>query len=488
MMNSGCVSKQAWMARRAAFSKVGRTSVCQARRAIGTGEIPGRPVYTFDGAARRSRLVLLLSFSSLAFSQSLILPSSGCPMAHCDSYVSSQVNFALPTTGSVSMVSHDTAENLGSSIGLGCSSNGAGGVVACTLDQVIGPDLIVYNADGAIKWTSSLVGPLAYASAPIVDVYGDVVVADDRVIARFDPNGNLVWKVNTIGSGVPVSLGVVNGTTILTAKVNGPISLYSFANGSLLGSLTVTDSTGAVYDTVNTVCMNGNAAYVSLQNESNTSIGELAKILVNPGGSPALSVVWTFPFGGPSGSSPHYDPNTNTVFFDGASQPRGNSGPGTLFAVVDQGSSPQLLWSAALPAKLQAAVTQDPRGGIWAFAAGYQYLWRFSEATGAILQTIDVNALLGPVNGVTNGPSSAMTITPNSVMLLGTVAVVGKGPSYLVALNLNPNAGALVWEFLISSNAAGDKFFGQTPIVIDPAGNTNIAFTTRLSGAYFLTP
>jgi len=381
------------------------------------------PISARERGSRRTMLrpilSLLLSFSSIssiAFADSLVLPSAGCPMAHCVGYLSGNVNFQLPNTGTVSLVAHDSTQNLGSSLGLGCVSNGAGGVVACSLDQVFGPDLVVYNGDGAIKWTSSLLGPLSWSSAPIVDVYGDVIAADDRTIARFDPNGNVVWKTRTTGNGAPVSPVAVNGTSILTANANGPISLYSFANGSLLGRLTVTDSSGNVYDTINTVSVNGNAVYVSLQDVANTSMGMLAKILVNPGTTSPLSVAWTFPFVGPSGASPHYDPNTNTVFFDGVSQ-IGGTGPAVLFAVVDAGSSPQLKWVVNLPASLQAAVAQDPRGGVWAFASGYQYLWRFNEADGTILQTVDVNALLGRTFGVTNGPSSAMTITSNSVML-----------------------------------------------------------------------
>jgi hypothetical protein len=433
----------------------------------------------------RPLLSLFLSFSYLAFAETAVLSSAGCPVAHCDGYLSGNVNFQLPTSGSVSLVAHDSVNN-GSNVGLGCVSNGAGGTVACSLGQLLGPTLVVYDASGSMKWSSTLLGPTAYASAPIIDVYGDVIAADNRIIARFDPNGNVVWKSKEPG-GVPITPVIVGGSSILTAALGGPISLYSFANGSLLGTLTVTDAFGNPYDTVNTPAVNGNAVYVSLQNHNNTSIGLLAKILVNPGGAQVLTVAWTYPFGGPSGSSPHYNRDTNTVYFDGASQSQGGTGPSVLFALVDGQTGPQLKWWATLPGKIPTSVVQDPRGGIWAFAQGSQYLWRYNEADGTILQTIDVNGLIGLTNGVTNVPSSAMTITPNSVMLLGTIAFVGRAPSYVAAINLNPPTGSLAWKYLISSFAIGNKVFGQFPIVMTPSGGTNIAFSTGLSGAYFLT-
>ena len=66
--------------------------------------------------------------------------------------------------------------------------------------------------------------------------------------------------------------------------------------------------------------------------------------------------------------------------------------------------------------------------------------------------------------------------------------MAGRGGSYVAALDLTQSAGALVWKYQISSLAIGDKFFGQCPIVIDQAGNMNIAFTTRYSGVSVLHP
>jgi hypothetical protein len=410
-------------------------------------------------------------------------------MAHCDNQLSGNTNIPLPgSVSAVSLVAQDTI-NKGSKFGLGCVSNGAGGMVACSIKQTTGPNLVVYDGDGNLKWSSSLFNPTASASAPIIDANGGVVAADDKIIARFSPSGDVIWQT-TIPGGLPISPVVVNGNTILIACNDGPISLYSFTSGALLGKLTVTDPSGAAYYTMNTPSVNGNAVYVSLQKGSDHTAGELAKILVNPGANPVLSVAWTFPFGGPSGASPHYNPVTNTVYFDGDSLSPGGTGPPVLFAVVDAGNSPQLKWSATMPASMQAAVSQDSRGGVWAFAVAIQYLWRFNEADGTILQTIDVNALMGGARHATYVPSSATTIASDSIMLLG-VGALGSAlllPSYVVAVNLLPSAGALVWKYEISDSYIGDTAFGQFPIVIDASGNANVAFTTYHSGAYFLRP
>jgi hypothetical protein len=307
------------------------------------------------------------------------------------------------------------------------------------------------------------------------------------MIARFNSSGRVLWRTPNPG-GKPISPVIVNGDTILIACEDGPISLFSYTDGTLLGSLTITDPGGNPYDTVNTPAVNGNAVYISLQKGSDQGAGELVKVLVNPGASPVLSVAWTFPYGGPSGGSPHYSPATNTVYFDGASLNPDGSGPHLLFAVIDAGNSPQLNWTVAMPAKVPAAVAQDPRGGVWAFSATKQYLWRFNEADGSILQTIDVNALIGPATRGAYSPSSALTITPNSVMLLGAAVPLGNAPSYVAALDLSSNAGALIWKYQISNAFMGDTAVGQFPIVIDASGTANIAFTTFYSGARFLTP
>jgi hypothetical protein len=438
-------------------------------------------------------LILLSAFlslaSSFALAEDLTLPSAGCPMAHCDNDLSGSLNIHLPVIASeVSLVAHDISTK-GSGFGLGCVSNGNGGTVACSLDQAqsTGSNLVVYDGDGNRKWSSNLFNAHAYDSAPMIDASGNVVATDNATIARFDSNGNVVWR-NTVPRGVPFSPVAVNGTMIFIATLGGPVYLYSFTDGALLGTLSITDESGAAYGTVNTPSVNGSAVYVSLQKDGDLSTGELAKVLVNPEATSVLSVAWVFPFGGPSGASPVCNPATNTIYFDGSSQSQGGSGPSVLFAITDTGSAPQLKWAVTMPAKIEAAVTRDPRGGVWTFAAGEQYLWRFDETDGTVLQAVDVNATLGGIKEATNGPSSAMTITPNGVMILGTEAVAGTGPSYVAAIDLVPSPGALVWKYKIANVAAADVASGQFPIVVDSSGELRVVFTTHFEGAYFLTP
>ena len=430
-------------------------------------------------------IFLSLSFSSLVFADDLILPITGCPMSHCDNHISGNVRLSLPLSfGGLSLVSHDGL-SAGSGPGLGCVSNGTGGTVACSLNGRFGANLIVYDGDGHRKWSSNLFDANANSSAPIIDTDGGVIAADDKILVRFDPRGKVVWQTRTPG-GIPISPVVVQQNVILIATVNGPITAYSFADGSLLGTLLMKDPDGSVYGTINTPSVNGDAIYVSQQKLDDSQTGRLVKIAVQRGGTPVLSVVWSFTFGAPSGASPHYNPQTNTIYFDGASPSPGGSGPPILFAVADAGTAPQLKWSVPLPAKILAAVVQDPRGGVWAFSQGVQYLWRFNEADGTILQTVDVNALIGRSSQTIHGPSSAMVITPGAVMMVGAATVMGAGPSYLAAIDLNDSAGSLTWKYKVADFTIGDVVFGQFPIVINGSGRPRVVFTTRETGAYFL--
>src|SRR5207342_628930 len=97
------------------------------------------------------------------------LPDAGCPMAHCDVHLSGRVGISLPqSSGGPFLVAHDTSTS-GSGAGLGCASNGSGGTVACSLNSLNGPNLVVYNGDGVLKWNSSnILNFQAASSAPLV--------------------------------------------------------------------------------------------------------------------------------------------------------------------------------------------------------------------------------------------------------------------------------------------------------------------------------
>ena len=112
------------------------------------------------------------------------LPGSGCPMAHCENQLSNRINMIAPVDGTkLTLISHDTTTK-GSNLGLGCSSNGPGNTVACTLDNGSGPNLVVYDGIGHTRWSSSLLSTKALSSAPIVGTDGSVVAADENIVIR----------------------------------------------------------------------------------------------------------------------------------------------------------------------------------------------------------------------------------------------------------------------------------------------------------------
>src|SRR5215831_17180529 len=127
--------------------------------------------------------LLLTDLSSFAVAENLVLPSAGCPMAHCYDTLAGNVNIQLSSTASsVGLVAHDTSVK-GSGLGLGCVSNGSGGTVACSLGQhqSTGPNLVVYDGDGNRKWSSSLFTFHARDSAPMIDISGNVIATDGAI-------------------------------------------------------------------------------------------------------------------------------------------------------------------------------------------------------------------------------------------------------------------------------------------------------------------
>jgi hypothetical protein len=433
-------------------------------------------------------LVIVILMANAAQGADFSLPASGCPMAHCDNQMSDRVNMVAPMDATnLTLIAHDLTTG-GSNIGLGCSSNGTGNAVACTLNNGSGPNLVVYDGTGLTKWSSSLLSTKAFASAPIVDAEGDVIAADQNIIVRFDAAGNVVWLTQTPG-GTPISPVIVQGTTLLLATKGGPVSLYAINDGHLIGSLTFTDpGTTHSYDTVNTPSVNGSACYISMQARSNPSIGKLVRIDVDPAATRPLAVKWTFPFGGPSGGSPVYDATTNSIYFDGSALTAGGSGPPVLFAVTDAGTMPILKWTAQLPAKVVATGALDPRGGFWSFAASVRYLWRFDETNGNVLQTLDVNALVNATGP--HVPASPIMIAQNPqgtpVMILGSIASLSVGSSFVISLDITPSAGALLWKYKVANSTLVDAAYGQFPIVETPDGKSRIVFTAFQSGAFFL--
>ena len=128
------------------------------------------------------------------------------------------VEMGVPT-GAVAMRWRDTTA-AGSTYGLGCSSNGS--VAACSFGGtgLAGPFLKAYDADGTVLWTAGDgLNSNAYTSAPMVAADGGVIAADNRVVTRFGPSGNVIWSVAHAG-GAPVSPTVTeNGVVVLENQI-----------------------------------------------------------------------------------------------------------------------------------------------------------------------------------------------------------------------------------------------------------------------------
>jgi hypothetical protein len=425
-------------------------------------------------------IALTIGTLCLADAPDFVTATEGCPMAHCDSRMSDQVNAIAPVGSGVSILYHDTTPQ-GAGFGLGCSSNHH--VAACTYYDTNGNTLKVYGPEGESIFTSGgLLSPKANASAPIIDVSGRVIAADEVNLILFDHDGQIIWQ-RALPGGTPISPVPTANGVVLVATWAGPISAYSLKDGSPVGTITVTDPSGRTYQTKNTPSVNGNRAYVSMAAVDDASYGELVAIEIDPlNVSSPLTVKWAFPFGGGSGASPLTI--NDMIYFDGAHlTPKGITGP-YVFGVKDLGSTFNLIWKNRMPTAVKASPAQDPRGGLWVFGVGATSLLRLSETIGTTLQTIDLATVLPPAPR--EMPTTAMSIArgPNgeTIMLVGASPVVGSGgPSYALALNLD--SSSLIWKVQLD---AGDMTACQFPIVANSQGSPRVVFPGMNSGAYFV--
>jgi hypothetical protein len=399
-------------------------------------------------------------------------------MAHCDIQMSDQVNAIAPVSSGTTILHHDTAVQ-GSGWGLGCSSNHH--VVACTYHNTSGDNLKVYDSEGDYIFSSPILSSKANTSAAIVDVSGQVIAADDANLIRFDHDGTIIWQTPLSG-GTPISPVPTPNGVVLVATWAGPISAYSLADGSLVGTITVTDTSGRTYQTKNTPSMNGNRAYLSMAAVNDASYGELVAIDIDPlNVTSPLTVKWAFPFGGGSGASPLTI--NDKIYFDGAHlTPTGMTGP-YVFGVQDLGSTYALMWKRLMPMPIKASPAQDPRGGLWVYSAGATSLVRLSESDGTTLQPIDLATILPPSPREMPTTAMSMAYGPNgeNIMLVGATPMAGGGPSYALAINVG--SGSLIWKVQLD---AGDMTACQFPIVANPQGSPRVVFPGMNTGAYFV--
>ncbi len=417
------------------------------------------------------------------------LPLFGCPMAHCDPQMTDLVRMPIPS-GPVGEVWHRTetlGETTGSNYGLGCAGNGK--VVACSYASD-SDAVAVYDWYGNRQWSSgNKLRSTAFASAPMVFDNGEVIACDQEKVIRFDAAGGVLWTVPLVYGGIPVSPVMTAAGVLILATYGGPIYALDSASGALLSVLVVrlSPSDPGLFETVNTPAVRGNRVYIAAQYQTGgiPSPDYRARLIAidvdATQAAPAnrLRVAWQFEFGGPSGASPLV--MGTDIFFDGDRPAPGVAKAPQILAVRDNGATAIELWRRPVGLSVKASFARDPRpgGGLWTYTVPSNLLVRRSAATGAALQAIDIDALIG--EPAYHFPYSATTIggTPSRPVMILLATAYGAATSYVVAVDLV--TGTLIWKAPIA-DLAGSYSAGQFP-VLSEQGQMRIVFTTYNSGA-----
>lgn len=411
---------------------------------------------------------------------------SGCAMAHCDTRMSDAANAQPPRSRWTKLKWHDTAPP-GTLFGIGCSSNGTR--IACTYTGAR-DNLVVYDTSGARLWTSKeLLGSTAWMSAPIIASDGSVIAAAEGVVARFGPDGDVVWAKTgaDVPPGQPISPVVTDSGFVVLATKGGPISVFHSSDGHPIGALWLrTDPSDPEYfETINTPSVDGDRIYVSTQRTNDPQhTAWLAAVDISETSATPVKEAWHFEFGGPSGGSPLRI--GSTIYFDGDRVHPGDPEDPHVFAVRDDGTSGTPVFAVPVASSIQASPAQDPRGGFWVFPVGTPTLLHLDETDGHEIERLDVDELVG-APGV-HLPSSVMTMagTPDApVMLVGAMPKAASlGATYATAIDLG--ARSLLWKVKIANARAIDFTSGQFAIAQDPAGKPLVVFAGFSSGAYAL--
>jgi outer membrane protein assembly factor BamB len=403
------------------------------------------------------------------------LASRGCPMAHCDNNLSDLVRLPAPD-GPVELVWHReelAGERAGTEFGLGCSGNSR--VVACSYfsDE---DALVVYDYDGNRLWSSGdLFNDTARNSVPLLSALGEVIMADDRRVIRFAPDGQIDWQTPLPFGGRPVSPVLTDSGVLIMATVAGPVYAVDSANGGLLGTLFVRkapDDPG-FFETINTPAVRGNRVYVSMHHQvaghpDPDVLAWLVAIDVSRGADNVLTVAWHYEFGGFSGASPTRI--GNILLFDG-DRPKPGTGPINphLFAVVDTQDGPVELWRRPTSSRLLASVNLDPRPpiGLWHFIQYSPYLIHRSILSGRVKKFLNVNKLLGVSEGYVVSSATSIAGAGDRPVMLVTASLLSGGPCYLLAVDLA--RGSLLWKLKITE-FPGDFAASQFPILMGEEG------------------
>jgi hypothetical protein len=442
---------------------------------------------------------LLPNSGSLARPHGVALAPSACPMAHCSPGMNGNENLSIPTTSASKAWSSKQA-GFGFSLGLGCAAGTT--IIVCDGTRNL-HDLKLFTAgfvrafdpQGHLLWDSRhLVNADVVGGVPLLDDQDNSYMSDSNSIISFDSVGNVRWQTPNPAHAPLVSLNMLSsGWLVGQAGIGYPNgrSLLVVVNpqtGQIANTLDLTASESGFageYATANTVSVAGNRLYTVTQFQpfvKNGSDplhhGRLYAVDVSADG--ILRVAWSWSFEGPSGASPLVVPGThNTIYFDGTGQTAGAAQHVVLFALQDLGSSASLLWandltqlygilypSNAVAPGIQASPAHDPRGGIWVWSTYDTRLYRFDEASGKLIEALNIPTLLNDPGAV---PDSTVEIATNGgrpILLIGVLGGV-KHSNSVAAIDLSTDS--LLWSAAVGSGTTGATF-GQYPLLPTPDG------------------
>ncbi len=455
-----------------------------------------RPIRT---PARLTRMALsagMAAVASLATAAGpFVLPTTGCPMAHCDARLSDAVGQAPPTTAVEVHVDRESAGSVG---GLGCVSNSR--LVACTgsADPALKSNLSVYDADGRLLWQDGgLLKDTAWYSAALISTDDEVIAADQHTLLRVAPrSGQVLWQRSKPDDGTPISpvlVGTDGSMVLLATKAdagvgNPELSVWDVASGELLWHQPLTDPvSGALLATVNTPAVRANRAYLLAAAVGAPNDARLTTIDICEsdacGGRGRMLVAWQHRYDGPSGASPVL--SGNRLFFDGL---KGRSS-GLFYAVDDQGGSPSQAWVRQFKGRFGFSAALDPRGGLWVSPWQSGKLLRLAERNGRTLQTVDVAPVLALPAGIS--PVTAVSVLSDaggsSTLVFGAQTQNAADGAFVAAVDVASSANGFgVWVYRVSENAIRKAPTGQFPVVINGNGARRIVFRGTTGDTFFI--
>jgi hypothetical protein len=424
-----------------------------------------------------------------------VLPTQGCPMAHCDARLSDGVGLAPPVTAAEILVDRDSAGSVG---GLGCVSNTR--LAACTgsADPTQKSNLSVYDADGRLLWhDGGLLDDTAWYSAALISADDQVIAADRHLLIRVAPRtGEILWQRNKPDDGTPISpvlIGSGADMVLLATKAdagvgNPELSVWDVATGALLWHQPLIDpATGARFATINTPAVRGNRAYLLAAGIGDPNDARLTAIDVCEsdacGGRGRLTVAWQHRYDGPSSASPVL--SGSRLFFDGL---KGRS-TGLFYAVDDLGTSASTAWVKRFRGRFGFSAALDPRGGLWVSPWQSGQMLRLSERSGRTQQTVDVATALTLPAGMS--PVTAVSVLPgpanSATLVFGAQTPNAAEGAFVGAIDVSSSpSGSGLWHYQVSENALRKAPTGQFPVLVNALGARRIVFRGTTGDTFFI--